>query len=70
MTPETRARIDVLQRRAIDKTITEEEMIEAVKLLREGRVSAAFASEGAKVRRAKAAGPAINGDDLLKEMLG
>lgn len=69
MTPETRARIDALQRRAIDKTITDEEMVEAIKLLREDRVSASFASEGSRAKKAKAAGPVINADDLLREIM-
>lgn len=49
--------------------LTEVEMLEAVKLLREGRVSAQVASDGAKSKAKKAAGPALDGDDLLGEMM-
>ncbi len=66
--------IKVLQWRAkaIAGTLTKDEMIEAARALREGRVGAAAASAGATTKRASTAKAAIlpNGDDLLSEMLG
>lgn len=57
------------RRKAADNTITLEEMREAVKLMRQGRVSAATASEKSRTTKAKTASKApVNADDLLSEL--
>jgi len=69
MTPEQRTRIEQFRQKAIAKTITVEEMKEAVILMRESRLAAqaANASSG-KSRKPKA--PARSADDLLGELEG
>lgn len=68
MTPEVNARIAVLRAKALEGDLTLEETKEAITLLRQGRVSAAHASEGARRKNAKAAIPSA--DDLLAELGG
>ncbi len=71
MTPDLQMKVSLWRQRLLAGTITKEEMIEAVSILREGRRSAAAASAtSAKTRATAAAKPVINGDDLLGEMLG
>ena len=67
MTPELRSKIELWRRKALDGTLTEADQIEAVRALREGRLGAAIASETS--RKAKAAKPAVSGNDLLDEMM-
>lgn len=65
MSPELQTKIQQWRQRAMEGTLTKEEMAEAIKLLREDRVTAVTAS--AKVRtQAKAAIPSA--DDLLAEL--
>ena len=54
------------RRKAADNTITLDEMREAVKLMRQGRVAAAAASTA--TARKKASTPAVNSDSLLDEL--
>ncbi len=69
MTPDLQMKVSVWRQRLLAGTITKEEMIEAVVILREGRRSAAQASAtSAKSRATKASTPAVNGNDLLDEM--
>lgn len=69
MTPDLQMRVSIWRQRLLAGTITKEEMIEAVVILREGRKSAAMASAtSAKSRATKP--PAVNGNDLLDEMCG
>ena len=63
--PEIQAKIAIWRRRAIEGTLTPEEMREAIDLLRQGR---AAASAAVKSRAAKKA--TVNGDDLLDELEG
>jgi hypothetical protein len=72
MTPEAMTRINQLrQKMAQGLEVTIEEQIEAVRLLRADRLSAATASaKGATKRAAGKAAAAVNGDDLLGEMMG
>lgn len=61
----------IRQKMAQGLPVSDDEMIEAVKLLRADRKSAAIASAaGATKRAAKAAAVNVNGDDLLGEMMG
>lgn len=69
MTPQLEEQIRMWRQKAIDKTMSEADMIEVVKHLRAGRVAAQMASSASKVKKAKAAGPVINADDLLNEMM-
>lgn len=65
----TQAKISEFRQKAIAGTISKEEMIEAARLLTQGRMSAAAASTAAKTTRKKEAAPLPSGDDLLNEML-
>ena len=71
VSPETSSFINGLrQRMAQGQEVTDDEMLRAVKALRQDRLSAATASEKkSTARTAKAAALNINGDDLLSEML-
>lgn len=66
MTPEIQARIAIWRRKAIDGTLSDEEMKEAVDLLRAGRVTAAAASAASRSKRAVKIIPSA--DDLLDEL--
>lgn len=69
MTPELQTQVSIWRQKLLAGNLTKEEMIDAVKVLREGRRSAAMASTtAAKARATKAATPAVNGNDLLDEM--
>lgn len=66
--PELQAKIAIWRSKAADNTITREEMREAIRALRAGRVSASYASESARRSKAKAEIP--SGEDLLNELGG
>lgn len=70
--PELQSKIAIWREKAIDGTITVEEMKEAVIALRAGRVSAAHASEGARAKKAATGKPtlSLDADDLLAELGG
>lgn len=65
MTPEVQAKISIYRQKALDNTLTEDEMRDAVRILRAGRTSAATAAAKSKAS-AKAAIP--NADDMLAEL--
>lgn len=65
-TPELQAKIAIWRAKAVEGTLTEEEMKEAILALRAGRTSAAHASDQARRTKAKAAIPSA--DDLLNEL--
>ena len=68
MDPVLQSKVSVWRAKAAAGTLTEEEMIEAVKAIREGRISAATtAASKAKVKSAVAIPKA---DDLLNELDG
>lgn len=67
--PELQAKIASWRAKAVDGTITKEEMQEAILLMREGRRGAAIASEksaATRVTKAKAVVPTA--EDMLKEL--
>lgn len=64
--PELQAKIAIWRQKAIDGTISVEEMKEAILALRAGRVSAAHASDNARRKTAKVEIPTA--DDLLAEL--
>lgn len=65
MSPELSSKIQLWRQRAMEGTLTKEEMTEAIRLLREDRISAITAS----VKTRKAATAAIpSADDLLAEL--
>ena len=66
ISPELAAKISLWRAKSLDGTITMEEMREAVKQMREGRLAASQASANSKRSKAKAAVP--NADDLLNEL--
>lgn len=59
-------RVSEWRRKALDNTLTQDDMIEAVTLLRAGRMSAAVASQAARGRKAAVAAPSA--ESLLDEM--
>lgn len=66
-TPEVTARLAALRIKAAERTITQEELAEAVRHLREGRstaVKVAARKRSAAVKQVKSA------DDLLNELTG
>lgn len=65
--PEQQSKIAELQAKSLAGTLTLEEMREAIRLMRQGRRSAAETSTK-KASRAK--GPAKSADDLLSELGG
>lgn len=71
VSPETSSKLNLMrQKMAQGQEVTVDEMIEAVKLLRQDRTSAATASATkATSRAAKAAVLNVSGDDLLSEMM-
>jgi plasmid rolling circle replication initiator protein Rep len=66
VTPEIQSKIAVWRQKALDGTLTLEEMKEAVKLMREGRVSAASASDSSRRKTAKA--EIKSADEMLDEL--
>jgi hypothetical protein len=66
MSPEMQSKIALWRAKGVAGTLTEEEMIEGIKLLRQDRFGAATASDAAKRKTAKAVIP--DADDLLKEL--
>lgn len=65
-TLELNAHVANWRQKALAGTITQDEMREAIKMLRAGRVSASHAS--AKSRGTRAAKAPVDVDDLLKEL--
>lgn len=64
-------KLAILREKSRNNTITQEEMREAIALMREGRVAAAATSAKAKsTKSAATAKKNINSDDLLKELEG
>lgn len=72
LSQEAQARIGVLREKARNNTITQDEMREAIQMMRQDRVGAATASAGAKERKATASKKKapVNSDDLLSELDG
>jgi hypothetical protein len=66
ISPEISAKVVVWRQRALEGSMTIEEMRNAIIILREGRVSAAYASDTARTAKAKKV--ILNADDLLDEM--
>jgi len=71
VSPETGSKLNLMrQKMAQGQEVSVDEMVEAVKLLRADRMSAATASATkATSRAAKAAVLNVSGDDLLSEMM-
>lgn len=68
MTPEIQAKMAIWRQKIADNTMTEGEMLEAVQVLRAGRLRAAAASDTS--RRAKAKAEIPSADDMLNELGG
>ena len=68
MTPEMNAKIAIWRQKALDNTLTVEDMKEAILALRGDRVGAAVASD--KSRKAKAKTVVPSADDLMAELEG
>ena len=70
MTPEVSARIAILRQKALDNTLTLEDCKEGITLLRQGRVSAAYASENSRAKKTAVKAAIPSADDLLAELGG
>jgi hypothetical protein len=66
MSPELQSKIALWRQKAVQGTLTADEMKEAITALRQDRVGAAVASAASKRSKAKAEIP--DADDLLAEM--
>lgn len=66
MTPELEAKIAVWRQKAVDNTLSADEMREAVVIMRQGRRGAAIASD--KARKSKAVKEIPSAQDLLSEL--
>lgn len=64
--PELQSKIAVWRQRALEGTLTQDEMREAVKAMRGDRLAAASASENSRRKVARAVVP--NADELLGEL--
>jgi len=68
MTPEINLRIAELRAKSAQGELTLEEQKEAIVMLRQGRISAAAASENSKRKSTKK--PVRSGEDLLADLMG
>ena len=66
MTPEMMSKISEWRAKAIDGTLSEAEMAEAIKMLRQDRTAALAASAAVKKKAAQTVIP--DADDLLREL--
>lgn len=63
--PETQSRMATLRSKCADGSIQAEELIEAIKLMRAGRISAVTASAASKAKKTKAP---VNVADLFADL--
>ena len=69
MTPETQAQVQLWRQKSREGTLTQDEMRQAILILRQDRVGAAGVSATAKARKQKTAdNKRVNSDDLLSEL--
>jgi hypothetical protein len=68
LTPEQQDQIAIWRQKALEGTLTQDEMRQAITLLRQGRVSAGIKSDVARAKKVKQDIP--NADDLLDELGG
>lgn len=68
MTPDLEAKIAVWRQQAVEGTLSPADMAEAIRVMRQGRVGAAIASD--KARKSKAIVAIPSADDLLSELGG
>lgn len=66
-TPETVSRIEQLRAFTRERKLSLEEQMEAIKLIRQERIGASYASAGAKVKKAAAVKP--DGADVLAGLM-
>ena len=69
MTPEISAKVQLWRQKAREGTLTQDEMREAIEILRQGRTAAAATSAASRERKATAKAKAnVNSDSLLDEL--
>jgi hypothetical protein len=69
--PEIQAKIAVWRQKSLAGTLTQEEMREAIAILRQDRIGASVTSAGAREKKATTRAKAsINSDDLLNQLDG
>ena len=71
MTPDISAKVQLWRQKAREGTLTQDEMREAIEILRQGRTAAAATSAVSRERKATTKAKAnVNSDDLLSELDG
>ncbi len=65
--PELQAKIELWRAKGLEGTLTPEDMKEAITALRESRISACFASAGARAKVAK--NPIPSAEELLEKII-
>ena len=71
MTPDISAKVQLWRQKAREGTLTQDEMREAIEILRQGRTGAAATSAASRTRKATAKAKSnVNSDDLLSELDG
>jgi hypothetical protein len=68
VSPEVMSKVAIWRQKALDDTLTEAEMVEAIQIMRGDRRSAAHASDAS--RKSKAVKVIPSADDLLSELGG
>jgi hypothetical protein len=66
LTPDMREKLDIYRRKVTEGTVTRDELAEAVRIMREGRLGAASASKASK---AKKEASVVDSDSLLDDFL-
>lgn len=70
LSPELQAKVMIWRRKAIEGTITDEEMREAVDILRQGRLTAAQSAAASSSRTKAKAKAIVSADSILDELKG
>ena len=67
MSPETLAKLAIWRRKGVEGTLTQDDMREAIQVLRADRVGAQISSDKSRAKKAIAK-IEVNADDLLNEL--
>lgn len=69
LTPDLREKLEIYRRKVIEGTVTRDELAEAVRIMRQGRVGASAQSRNARTKKEAYSAP-IDSDSLLDDFLG
>ena len=67
--PEVQSRLAIFRQKAVEGSLTQEDMIEAVKIMRGDRYAALRSAASSTSRRAKAKAEIKHADEMLSEFL-